>query len=287
MSYLASNGIFHELDNRCFIPNEMSEGLLDPDVRSLLEFHDTTMFGHGLAELTTCMLTGENPIQKAMGVSFFEYFSARPNEQAKYQSQVAVLTTFEKDVPKCYDFSYCSGVVDVAGGRGGLLKAIMESNPKIQGTLFEQASNQSNILPELVRFESRFKFVPGSFFATVDCIGDVFILAMALHCFNDEATVKILSNVQAAMIRSATVGKLSTVKLLLVEGDYDVVKPNVMHGARSMDLMLSLMEGRERTSEDWSRLGGAAGLKLTKKILMPPSFFAIIEFEVSSNIPEC
>jgi hypothetical protein len=136
-------------------------------------------------------------------------------------------------------------VVDVGGGGGSLLLALLDRHPEMRGIVFD--------LPETVRDESTFPdrchFVEGSFFEKVPA-GDVFVLATILHDWDDDSAQRILEAVRASAEPHA--------RLLLVEA---VVGPgNEQSGAKWLDLlMLVISAGRERTEPEWRRLLEAAG----------------------------
>jgi O-methyltransferase domain len=138
-------------------------------------------------------------------------------------------------------------VVDVGGGDGSLLRALLERRPRLRGIVFD--------LPETVRDESSFgdrcTFVAGSFFDVVPA-GDVFVLSTVLHDWDDASALRILQTVRAAAGETA--------RLVLLEG---VIEPgNDPDGAKWLDLlMLTLFAGRERTERQWRRLLADAGFE--------------------------
>lgn len=49
----------------------------------------------------------------------------------------SISTNESVSIAKAYDFSSFNTIVDVGGGRGGLLTAILSANPHLQGVLFD------------------------------------------------------------------------------------------------------------------------------------------------------
>ena len=49
--------------------------------------------------------------------------------------------------PASYDFSRFSAVVDVGGGRGALLEALLAANPGMRGILFDQPHVVEGVRP--------------------------------------------------------------------------------------------------------------------------------------------
>jgi hypothetical protein len=137
--------------------------------------------------------------------------------------------------------------VDVGGGNGSLLVALMGREPGLRGVVFD--------LPETTRDEAalgdRISFVEGSFFDRVP-EGDVYVLSTILHDWDDERAGAILATIG----RAAPAGA----RLLVVES---VVRPgNEPDGAKWLDLlMLAFAGGRERDEAQWRALLEGAGFE--------------------------
>jgi hypothetical protein len=143
-----------------------------------------------------------------------------------------------------YDFGRFGHVVDVGCGRGTLLAAILQRNPHVRGTLFDQEHVVAGA-PDLERATK----VSGSFFDEVPRGGDAYVLKSILHDWDDERAAAILRTVAAALDETALV--------LVVELDVDDVH------APLLDVqMLVMLGGRERTETEYAELFRAAGLDL-------------------------
>ncbi len=139
-------------------------------------------------------------------------------------------------------------VVDVGGGSGSLLVALLERHPGMRGIVFD--------LPETVRdpraLGERCAFVEGSFFESVPQ-GDVHLLSTILHDWDDDSARRILETIRVAAGRR------------LVVLDSVIESGNGADGAKWLDLlMLTLAGGRERTAEQWRVLLGSAGWRATR-----------------------
>jgi hypothetical protein len=138
-------------------------------------------------------------------------------------------------------------VVDVGGGNGSLLAALLRLQPELRGIVYD--------LPETVRDEDtlgdRIEFVEGSFFERVP-EGDAYILSGILHDWNDERAAAILRVIHAAAPPAA--------RLLIVDGV--VVSGNEPDGTKWLDLLvLALLDGRERDERQWRELLAAGGFE--------------------------
>jgi hypothetical protein len=137
--------------------------------------------------------------------------------------------------------------VDVGGGNGALLVALLERQPRLEGIVLD--------LPETNRDEAalgdRVRFVAGSFFDSVP-EGDAYVLSGILHDWDDERAGAILRTIRAAAPPHARLIVLETV---LSAG-------NDPHGGKWLDLLMLIIGGRERTEEDWRALLGDAAFEI-------------------------
>jgi len=168
-----------------------------------------------------------------------------------------------------YDFSKIRVVVDVAGGEGALLAAIVAANPHLRGILFDQPHvlARAKALLEGAGVHDRCDIVSGSFFEQLPKGGDVYILKSIVHDWDDPSSVSILRQCRAAINDGG--------RLLLVE---QVLKgANESDSAKFADLMMLVMlGGRERNAGEFQRLCFEAGFRLTK-IIPTGSRYSIVE----------
>jgi hypothetical protein len=204
---------------------------------------------------------GEAAFRCVYGVGFFDHLSALPDRLTAFQeSMVARAQREVVEVLDAYEFNRYHHIVDVGGGFGVTLGAILRSYPDLEGTLFDR--------PEVVRaaperlktagVAARCKVVPGDAFEAVPRGGDVYLLSRVIHDWNDEDAVRILRSCRTAMKDEDV--------LLLVEA---VIADRVSDqpAAILMDLhMLVLGLGKERTAGEFGQLLARAGFALQRVI---------------------
>lgn len=169
---------------------------------------------------------------------------------AKSHSQIA-------GVLASHDFSHHRRVVDVGGGAGHLLRAIVAANPAVTGILFD--------LPHVVSAaeargdNERLEFVGGSFFEDVPA-GDATLLMEVLHDWNDEECVRILKAIRHTAQPDS--------RLLVIEADVgDGDAPN---WGKLLDvIMMTLFAGRQRTGAEFKELFQASGYRLIEAVSTP------------------
>ena len=168
-----------------------------------------------------------------------------------------------------YDFSGIKKLVDIGGGNGSLIAAILKANPQLQGILFDRsgAVTSAKSVLEANNVTERCEMIAGDFFESVPSGADTYFLKYVLHNWNDEQAIAILRNCHRAMDEHG--------KLLVVE---QVIPPgNEPFSGKLIDLhMLVTLGGCERTAAEYQLLFEAAGFSLTK-IISTRSNVSVIE----------
>jgi len=211
--------------------------------------------------------TGETAVGKVRGMSFFEYLDTDPelaqvfNDAMTGASEVAI----ESAVP-AYDFSTSKLIVDVGGGHGALLAAVLRQTPEARGVLFDlpQVVAGATVAGEVA---ARCDVQGGSFFESVPTGGDTYLLKTVIHDWDDEKSLQILRNVRAAI---APGGKVLLFEMVLPEGA-------PAHLGLVLDLeMLVAAGGYERTRREYAELLSQAGFEL-QRVIPTTSPLAIVE----------
>jgi SAM-dependent methyltransferase len=214
--------------------------------------------------------TGESARTLLLGTRGFEHLERDPEAEAVFhQAMVELTRLISRDVVRAYDFSGLTRIVDVGGGYGELLAAILEKNPGAVGVLFDQAHaiEGGRRRLEAAGLESRCEFVAGDFFDAVPSGADAYILKSVLHDWNDESCRTILDRCRRAMDSSG--------KLLLVERVVpEPLEPSADHQAvaRSDLLMLVALAGQERTEAQFRDLLDAAGFRMARAVPVGSTF---------------
>jgi hypothetical protein len=213
------------------------------------------------AGLLDAMRNGGVAFERVYGADLFEYLSRNPRQGASFQAAMAVRSRQEAiDVIAAYDFAGFEQVVDVGGGPGVLLEAILTSAPRTHGILVDQQAvvEQARRRLEDAGLADRCTFVQGDFFTAIPAGGNAYILSRVIHDWDDEKAVRILANCRTAMGDS---GSLLLVEALLPKRARE--QPAVIR----MDLMMLMHDtGRERNVAEYEQLLRAAGLQLARVV---------------------
>lgn len=256
---LAAAGVFQEDEEQRFSLTEMGEllrtdapGSLQPWAAMLARPYIWEAWG----ALEHSVRTGENAFRHVHGTSIWDYREQHPEEGAIFDRAMTGNTRRSNQaVVGTYDFGRFRTVVDVGGGQGVLLAAILQANPQVGGVLFDQphvVARATEVLRE-AGVADRVRIESGSFFEAVPPGADAYALRFIIHDWPDDESVQILRNVRDALPDDG--------RVLVIENV--VPPPNEGLETKLLDLqMLVAPGGQERTLDEYAALFDAAGLRL-------------------------
>lgn len=222
------------------------------------------VYWDAVGELLANVKEGIPGVRKAHGAGLFDTLRTDATSAAYFDEAMTTYSTYDaRGVTQAYDFGAVHRLVDVGGGQGHLLRAILKAFPKLHGTLFDQAHN---IEAARKRFEAeglagRADFAAGDFFQQVPTGAEVYTLANVLQDWSDERAVGILSTIRAALKPGA---RLLVVEIIIPPG----TGPSM---GKLVDITNMIAGGRTRTQDEHARLLAQAGLRLERVIATPAS----------------
>jgi hypothetical protein len=155
---------------------------------------------------------GGTALTHVHGERFFDYLAREPAREAAFQASMAGRSEREAaDVVAAYDFAGLKSIVDVGGGSGVLLHAILDANPDLRGVLLDRPEAVKRATQRLADagLSKRAECRPGDFFAAVPTGADAYLLSRVIHDWDDADATAILTRCREAMAPGA--------RLLLVE----------------------------------------------------------------------
>ena len=279
---LASVGIFAEVESAPHTEAAPRQFSLTPLAEPLRSGVPNSMHGAAMmfgedwsirawADLYRSVQTGETAFKRVFGETVFEYLSNHPEAlEVFFHSMKSFTAISQGAIVEAYDFSGIKTLVDVGGGNGGLLSAILKANPTLGGILYDSEKVVATARPILdaAGVTARCTVLSGDFFLRVPSGGDACIMKHIIHDWSDERSVAILTNCRRALPPQ---GKLLVVDAVIVPGN----EPGL---GKLLDLEMLVMApgGRERTEAEFRELFTAAGFRLTR-VVQTASPFAILE----------
>jgi hypothetical protein len=278
---LASVGVFAEDDTGRFGLTPVAE-LLRSDVPGSMRWATVaaTMdpMWRPYGQILHSVRTGKPAFPEVYGMPVWEFFATHPEEAALFQQ--AAVGFYRQSVPPIvasYDWSRFGTLVDVGGGTGVLLAAILDANPGLRGTLFELPGVLEQAPKALAEagVTDRVELVAGDFFVSVPAGADAYLVKSCLHAFGDADALRLLRAVRAAMKPDAV--------LLVVEA---VLPPgNAPHYGKLSDVeLLTLAGGAERTAGEWVALLEAGGFRIDRTV-PAGGVVSIMEARAAGDVP--
>jgi hypothetical protein len=265
--------VFSENDDHTFALTPISE-LLRSDapvsMRAWAEMRGEEWLWRSWGTLMYSLKTGEPAFDHVFGISPWEYFRDHPEESEVFNgAMTSISRMFNAPVVAAYDFAGIGTLVDVAGGHGSLLAAVLKANPSLRGILFDlpQVVEGGRTRMEDEGLSDRCEVRSGSFFEAVPEGADAYMLKFIIHDWNDDKASVILRNIHKALPEGG--------KVLVV--DQVVPGPNVFAMSKFLDIeMLLVPNGRERNEEEFRALLEASGFALSR-IVPTASPLSIVE----------
>jgi hypothetical protein len=267
MRALATAEVFAELDGRRFALTPLGE-LFRSDVpgsmRNWALAIGRPLYRDAWTRLPNSVRTGRSAFETLHGRTLFEYFRDHSEDARVFDAMMAASAGgLIAPVVGAYDFDQVATIVDVGGGRGALLSAILTANPRMRGVLFDLPHVIAGAGPLLAAsgLDDRCRCVSGDFFDSVPSGGDVYLLSHVIHDWDDDRATRILANCRSAM---GDAGRVLLAEWMLSDelGGED----SALAAWTDLTMLVMTPGGRQRTQTDFDLLLGRAGLRLSRII---------------------
>ena len=270
---LISRGIFRQRRDGRYDLNPLADTLrsdADVSMAGMARWVGSPEHREHWSHFADAVRTGRAVIPELRGKPAFEYLADEPALAEIFNDAMTSASVLSiAPVIAAYDFSPYATIVDVGGGHGRLLAAILAATPAARGVLFDLpqvVAGASTVLREH-HAHDRVRIAEGSFFERVPDGGDAYVLKHVIHDWPDDDAVHILRNVRTA----ADAGK----RILLVE--CVIPTHNREFLGKWLDLeMLIGAAARERTATEYGQLLNRAGFQMTR-VVETASPFSIVE----------
>jgi hypothetical protein len=222
-------------------------------------------------QLLHSVRTGEPAFPVQFGRSFWDDLSADPMRTAIFDAQMGsdVAADAPAIVSAC-DWGSLGHVVDVGGGNGALLTAMLSEHPALRGTVFDRPDTAEGARKALAAagLADRSKVVAGTFFDPLPPGAGGYLLSAIIHNWDDNAARAILRRCAEA---AGTDGAVFIIEKVGADGE------TLRTG---MDLRaLAYFGGKERGVAELSALAADCGLRVAA--VRPAGTLSIVELTAS------
>lgn len=266
LTHLAGQGVFVEPTPGRFVLNEAARGFLDPSQRLALDLEGIGgRFAQAWSTLLTYVRTGRPAYHELFGLPFWEDLDAHPDIGASFD---ALIGPAGHGAPNP-EFQIVGGweavrsMVDVGGGTGAMLAAILRRRPGVRGTLVDlpRTVALSRETFQAAGVAGRVTAAGQSFFDPLPAGADLYLLRGILNDWPDDEATAILSRCAEAARPNGRV----------------VVLGGVTPDNARLGLMIEmvLLGGRYRTVSEFRELAREAGLAVTAAERQPSGYFVV------------
>jgi hypothetical protein len=271
---LASLGVFTETDTTYGLTDlgvtlvSGGEGSMRDLALMWMETHYEPFGG-----LLDTVRSGQCAATTHYGQPFFAWLADHPEQVDRFSGAMANLTNgIKAGAIASYTFPDSATIVDVGGADGALLAKVLPTTANSNGIVFDLPHVITEATPTLKSYGlgDRLTAVGGDFFETVPAAGDVYLLSMVLHDWNDHDATRLLTNIRD---NAASGAQVLAFELVMPAGDQP-------HMSKMIDLtMLGMLNGRERTNSEMKALFEGAGL-LFDSVTPTPTPISIVKARV-------
>ena len=271
---LAAFGVLTEEEPGRFGPTPRSDLLRRDHPRSLRPaalYFGKPWIQDPWRDLTYAVQTGRSAFEHVHGADYWQYLADHQDEAAVFNELLALLRPQRHAaVVEAYEFADMRTLVDIGGGYGQLLVAVLKAHPEMRGVLFDLPSVVTGARATLEEggVAGRCEVVGGDMFAAVPAGGDAYVLSNVIHDWGDEASAAILASCHRAMNGR---GILLLVEQLAVPGQ---MQPSV--AAADLHMLTMFTEARQRSEPEFQALLQRTAFRLMR-IIPTKSDASIVE----------
>jgi predicted O-methyltransferase YrrM len=208
--------------------------------------------------LRDSVMSGNASFTAVHGASMWEYIAARPNLGEAFNGWMTRQSKQHNSaLVAAYDFSPFRLVVDVGGGQGSTLAAVLSAHPSVRGVLIDLPQVVAHTTPlDDAGVADRCEVVGGDMLRAVPDGADAYLIKRVLMDWGDADSTTILRRCASAMKDG---GRVLVVEMLMPTG-------NDPSPAKSFDILMLLNQpgGRIRTEREFRDLFTGAGLRLSR-----------------------
>lgn len=258
LNALCSLNVLQRSPERHYTLTPLGRTLLPGQLGALAEYAGRSFAWAPWSQLDASIRTNTSAFELHHGRGLYPYLAEHEEDAAYYDAGIDAFTQDEAAaLVDALDIHAHQTVLDLGGGQGALLAALLRAAPHLEGTLFDLPEVIERVAQDTVFADvhPRLTFQRGDFTQSIPVRADLVLLKRVLHNWNDAQAHTILRNARAALTDY-------NARLVVIEA---VLLPeNFPDLGRLLDLEMMVMcnDGKERTKPELRRLLSNAGFRL-------------------------
>jgi hypothetical protein len=199
-------------------------------------------------------------LERLLGKPIFEFYAGDAAEARIHDDAMRAFSASHAGLLlDAVDFDRAGVVVDIGGGTGELLAAILAAHRGLHGVLYDLPDVVDRAAPVLREVADRCSIEAGSFFERVPGDADTYLLKHILHDWDDDRVHAILRSCRRCMPARGSLIVIERTLPDLAESEADA------EGfLADLEMLVMTSGGRERTEGEFRHLLANAGFELTR-----------------------
>lgn len=281
LSSLTGVGVVREVSPGVFALGELGQYLRSDhsqSMRDLAVLQSEPWMWRVFEQLQQAVSTGGAPIKDVLGTDcYWTWLQGRPEERQVFDAgMVSVAKALQIPTALSYDYRDVRQVVDIGGGLGQVLTAVLTANPHIGGQLFDQPATVTGARQALTDagLADRCTVAGGDMFQAVPAGGDTYLLSFVLMDWDDDHALRLLRNVAAVLPAH---GRVLVLDCLADHPADTGPSGHPFHMGRTVDLFQMCMgSARVRSRTEFEDLYAHAGLQI-RTLHLPQAPVSLME----------
>jgi 2,7-dihydroxy-5-methyl-1-naphthoate 7-O-methyltransferase len=255
LDHLVAVGAF-DLESGRYRPTELGAQMHEDAPEGIKPLLDMNCAGGradlAFVDLLETITTGAPAYPHRYGREFWADLDTKPELRRSFDAQMN--WRFQLQAPQIaerFDWSRFARILDVGGGDGVVLDAILRAHPDVRGEVLDLAPAAAAAAERFAAagLDDRAGAVSGSFFDPLPAGADAYLLCDILHNWDDDHARRILAGCARAAAPNGAVLVIEAVRGRGADTAIDL-------------FMLMCFGGRERTVDELATLAADAGLSL-------------------------
>jgi ubiquinone/menaquinone biosynthesis C-methylase UbiE len=257
---LACAGIFTELSDRRFGLTVLGNGLREGGPLRALAMLLGGVHYRAWGDLLETVRTGEPAFPRVFGRPFLEYLSSEPALQdVVNRSMTGLMEETIAAMTSSYDFAGVNTLVDVGGGQGRFVRALLEMHSIVRAIVvdFPPVAAAARKMLDSAGVGERAQTVGCDFFTGLPAGGDVYMLSRILQGLDDQRARAVLQRCADVLPPG---GRVIVAEMVITS------EHSTLTAGEDLHMMLVTTGGRIRTEQEHRDLLDATGFRLSRVI---------------------
>jgi C-methyltransferase len=250
---------------------------------SLAVLHTEPWMCQVFQQMPITLRDGIPGVRPVLGVDdYWTYLKKNPQARVAFnEGMTAAARALQIPAALAYDYARVQSVLDVGGGLGHLLTAVLQVHSHLHGSVLDlpDTVQEARTLLADNGVAERATVIAGDMFEQVPPGFDLYLLSLVLMDWDDQRAGQLLANISTVMPKTGRVLVVDCLSDMNTDGKHSVEIGHPFHLGRTVDLFQMCMgSARVRSRAEFEALFAQAGLSI-RQIVQPQGPISLLELE--------